>query len=228
MAHTTHPRDPGVSSVEAGAAAQQGRQEPGNRAILIDIGGVLAPDHLTEAATAWAGRLGIAAQDFIGALFAGNDDHILIGRTAEADWWRIVAGRLGLSEDRATEIRQDLTARRSWNTDLVATLRRAHPRAATAIISNAWPETRTAITNAGLDDLTDAIILSCEVGHAKPDPRIYTIALDRINADPRRTLFIDDTPSHVKAAESLGMTGHHHTATADTINRIETFLQAPA
>jgi putative hydrolase of the HAD superfamily len=37
-------------------------------------------------------------------------------------------------------------------------------------------------------------------------------------------LFIDDTPGHVIAAESLGMTGHVHIGTAETIARIGNFL----
>jgi len=197
------------------------------RAILIDIGGVLVPDYLTAAADTWGNRLGIAAHAFISALFADNDDHILIGRTSEAAWWRIVADRLGVGDDLAAEIRRDLAERQRWNTDLLTGLRRLDHRATTAIVSNAWPDIRTAITNAGLQDLTDAIILSCEVGYAKPDRRIYTIALNHIDADPAHTLFIDDTPGHVAAAQSLGMTGHIHTDTDETLNRIENFLQLP-
>jgi hypothetical protein len=38
------------------------------------------------------------------------------------------------------------------------------------------------------------------------------------------TLFIDDTPGHVCAAEALGMTGRVHTGSASTIGRIDAFL----
>ena len=59
---------------------------------------------------------------------------------------------------------------------LVTDVRRLHNRAKTAIVSNAWPDMRNAITNAGLLDLTDTIVLPCEVGYAKTRPRIYAIA----------------------------------------------------
>ncbi|GAA5194077.1 hypothetical protein GCM10023322_57590 [Rugosimonospora acidiphila] len=39
-----------------------------------------------------------------------------------------------------------------------------------------------------------------------------------------RTLFIDDTPGHVATAKSLGMAGHVHTSTSDTLARIQEFL----
>jgi putative hydrolase of the HAD superfamily len=200
---------------------------PQRPAILIDIGGVLVPDYLTAAATTWGSRLGIAPRAFITALFAGNDDQILIGRTSEAAWWQIVADRLRVREDLTAEIRSDLAARHTWNTALLTCLRRIRERATIAIVSNAWPDTRTRIADAGLLDLADAIVLSCEVGHAKPDPRIYAIALHRIGANPTQALFIDDTPGHVDAARSLGMTGHVHANTDETIDRINKFVLSP-
>ena len=116
-------------------------------------------------------------------------------------------------------------SREVWDEALAGLLRRIRGHAKTAIVSNAWPDIRTAVTDAGLHDLADAIILSCEVGYAKPDPRIYATALDRINADATHTLFIDDTTGHVAAAQSLGMAGHLHTDTNETLNRIEDFLR---
>jgi putative hydrolase of the HAD superfamily len=41
----------------------------------------------------------------------------------------------------------------------------------------------------------DSVVLSCEVGCAKPDPRIYATALRGVGADPADALFIDDTPA---------------------------------
>jgi putative hydrolase of the HAD superfamily len=195
-------------------------------AILIDIGGVLVPDYLTEAATAWGSRLGTAPHAFIAALFAGNDDQILIGRTSQAAWWRIVAARLRVDEDLLSEIRRDLAARQTWNNALLTGLRRLRSRATIAIVSNAWPDIRTSMANADVGGLADAIVLSCEVGYAKPHPRIYAIALERTGADPADALFIDDTPGHVDAARSLGMTGHVHIDPDETLTRIETFVHS--
>ena len=75
-------------------------------------------------------------------------------------------------------------------------------------------------------DIVDQVILSCEAGYAKPDARIYQAALRRLAAAPGDALFIDDTPGHVAAAESLGMTGHVHGGTGGTIARMKDFLGA--
>jgi putative hydrolase of the HAD superfamily len=194
------------------------------RALLIDIGGVLVADHLTAAADAWGNRLGIAPHAFLAALFAGNDDQILIGRTSEEAWWRVVADRLHVDEDRAAAIRADLLARPRWNTALLAGLHRIRARATITIVSNAWPHIRAGMAGAGVLDLADTVVLSCEVGYAKPDPRIYATALHSVRADAADALFIDDTQAHVAAARSLGMSGHLHTGTGETLARIENFV----
>ncbi|ARF53169.1 HAD-IA family hydrolase [Streptomyces gilvosporeus] len=195
--------------------------------ILTDIGGVLVPDYLTAAATEWSTRLGVSQQAFLTALFGGNDDQVLIGRTSEAYWWSIVQDRLRIDQDLIAELQCDLASRETWDDALVTCLRRFHGSAKTAIVSNAWPHMRTRMSNAGLLDIVDAIVLSCEVGYAKPDPRIYATALHRIGADPSAALFIDDTPGHVATARSLGMTGYVHTNAQDTLTRIEDFLRPP-
>lgn len=194
-------------------------------AILIDIGGVLVPDHLTAAATEWSTRLGITERGFLAALFAGNDDRVLIGRTSEEAWWSIVQDRLGIGPDLTNEIQCDLASRETWDEALVEGLRSLRGHAKTAIVSNTWPQMRTRMTNAGLLDMADAIVLSCEVGYAKPDPRIYAAALQRVGSRPAETLFIDDTPGHVASARTFGMTGHVHTSTRDTLARVREFLQ---
>jgi len=194
------------------------------RAVCFDIGGVLLPDYLGPAAAHWGERLGCGERSFLAALYAGSDDQVLTGRQDEASWWRVVAGRLRVSEDLIAELRRDLAARQRWDPGLVALVRSLRGRAATALVSNAWPQMRASVTQAGLADDVDAVVLSCEVGYAKPDARIYAAALQRLAARPGDALFIDDTPGHVTAARALGLTGHLHTSSIGTITRIEDFL----
>jgi putative hydrolase of the HAD superfamily len=194
------------------------------KAVLIDLGGVLIPEYLPATAAAWSTRLGLTQQAFLDALFAGSDHQVLTGKVSEPAWWDIVAGRLGVSPGLLAELRQDLASREEWDETLVGFLRRVRGDAKTAIVSNAWPQTRARMAQAGKLDIADEIVLSCEAGYAKPDPRIYQATLRRLSAAPGDALFIDDTPGHVRTAVSLGMTGHLHTSAAGTIARIEDFL----
>ncbi|AKA01885.1 HAD-IA family hydrolase [Streptomyces noursei] len=206
-----------------------GEGGPDGPAILLDVGGVLSPDHLTAAAAAWGDRLDMRQHAFLAALFAGNDDQVLIGRTGQEAWWRLVRRRLGTTPALMTEIRRDLAARQRWDAELVAGVRALRGRARTVLVSNARPELRPALAAAGVLDAVDGTVLSCEVGCAKPDPRIYVLALRRAGvADPARALFVDDTAGHVHAARALGMAGHLHADTGGTLVRIEEFVGTAA
>ncbi len=48
------------------------------------------------------------------------------------------------------------------------------------------------------------IVLSHEVGMAKPDRRIYELAASRADVEPSRIFFCDDLPEHVAAARAAG------------------------
>jgi FMN phosphatase YigB (HAD superfamily) len=53
----------------------------------------------------------------------------------------------------------------------------------------------------------DAVLLSCEEGVAKPDPRFFHAALARLGSAPQRTLFVDDIMAWVEAARALRIRG---------------------
>ncbi len=60
-----------------------------------------------------------------------------------------------------------------------------------------------------LDSRFESIVVSSEVALAKPDPRIYLLMLERIQATPAQCLMIDDNLQNIDGAEAVGMRGHH-------------------
>jgi putative hydrolase of the HAD superfamily len=90
-------------------------------------------------------------------------------------------------------------------------------------VPDAWPHARVRLAANGVAGLVDDVVLSCEAGVAKPDRRIFELALARLGAEPGSALFIDGTPGHVAAALALGMAGHIHTCTRTTAAAIEPF-----
>lgn len=54
----------------------------------------------------------------------------------------------------------------------------------------------------------DAVLLSCEEGHVKPEPAFYQRALERLGCAPHEAAFFDDLPEFVEAANALGIRGH--------------------
>lgn len=56
------------------------------------------------------------------------------------------------------------------------------------------------------------IVVSGEVGLAKPDPQIFRLTIDRFGLDPARTVFVDDSPRNVEAARGVGLHAVHFTS----------------
>lgn len=54
-------------------------------------------------------------------------------------------------------------------------------------------------------DWFDGIVVSGEVGIAKPDERIFRHLVERFALEPATTLFIDDSETNVEAAEAAGL-----------------------
>ena len=53
------------------------------------------------------------------------------------------------------------------------------------------------------------ILISGEVGVAKPNPEIYQLLCNRFRLTPAATLFVDDSPANVEAARRLGFAATH-------------------
>jgi HAD superfamily hydrolase (TIGR01509 family) len=75
----------------------------------------------------------------------------------------------------------------------------------TAFVSNCADNTRPLLDWLGLTPLVDELVLSCEVRAAKPDPRIFEVALDRLGVAAEDTLFVDDQQAFCDAAAALGI-----------------------
>lgn len=78
-----------------------------------------------------------------------------------------------------------------------------------AILSNNVAEIADRWRSTLPDDLFADIIDSSAVGVRKPDPAIYELTLERMGATPAETVFLDDHPANVEAAQALGITGIH-------------------
>lgn len=55
-----------------------------------------------------------------------------------------------------------------------------------------------------IDDYFDGIVTSFEAHVAKPDAAIFIYAAEKFGIKPQETLFIDDSPVNLSAAEALG------------------------
>lgn len=75
-----------------------------------------------------------------------------------------------------------------------------------AILSNAVASYfHTITTDLALSTLFDVVAISSDIGHAKPEQEAYEYVLKALGTSPDQALFIDDNPTNVQAAETIGM-----------------------
>ena len=74
-----------------------------------------------------------------------------------------------------------------------------------AVVSNCSEHTRDLLEEVGVAALADTLVLSYEVGAAKPAPEIFTCALDRLGVTAPSTLFVDDQASFCAGGAALGI-----------------------
>lgn len=85
---------------------------------------------------------------------------------------------------------------------------KARARQSVALCSNAASWFFAAVEErVGISARFDRVIVSSEIGAAKPDARIYEVALGRMGLRSHEAVFVDDRPENVAAAESAGMRG---------------------
>ncbi|MFR9774877.1 HAD family hydrolase [Micromonospora sp. MS34] len=74
-----------------------------------------------------------------------------------------------------------------------------------AVVSDIHFDLRPVFAAAGLAGVVDVFVLSYEHGVQKPDPRIFRLALDRLDTEPARTLMVGDRSGPDGGALDLGM-----------------------
>ncbi len=93
------------------------------------------------------------------------------------------------------------------------------------VVSNAEGRVEQDLYGAGYDGLLDVVVDSHVVGVEKPDPAIFAIAIERLEAQPETTIHVGDIPSvDVEGARAAGICpilvdphGHHLDCTAPRI-----------
>lgn len=182
------------------------------RNIFIDFGGVIQRTEDKQPRASQAKRLGMTSRDLEKIIFeSDSSQQASIGAITEAAHWQAVANALGLGTAQTEKIVEQFFSGDRSDQILLDYLRSLRPEHKVCLISNAWSGLRSFITRQKFEDVFDDMIISAEVKLVKPDPRIYLLALQRLNAIPGESVFLDDVLVNVQAARSVGMKAIHFT-----------------
>lgn len=78
-----------------------------------------------------------------------------------------------------------------------------------SVLSNADHSLQDTLRRQGIHDLFHDVVCSADVGLAKPDPRVFALAAERLGVEAASCLFVDDTEANVAAARDAGMAAVH-------------------
>jgi HAD superfamily hydrolase (TIGR01509 family) len=111
----------------------------------------------------------------------------------------------GLADEHAEVLYRRVTDPAEWDVypDTTFVLKSLREKGIhTAVVSNIAWDIRAVLAAAGAEP--DEVVLSFEVGAAKPDPRIFTEALARLGVSARDALMVGDSEENDGAARRLG------------------------
>ncbi|MGE5462497.1 MAG: HAD-IA family hydrolase, partial [Syntrophothermus sp.] len=138
--------------------------------------------------------------------------------------WEAIMKRLKRPLEEWTTIRNDFFAGDIVDRDLLNFLRSLRGTHKTGLISNNWSDLRDYLVREKMIDAFDHIIISAEVGVAKPDARIFQIALDEAGVRPEEAVFVDDFYVNIEGCEKVGMKGIHFKDTQLVLQQLKQLL----
>lgn len=130
------------------------------------------------------------------------------------DYFHVVLGRVGLKADDHDAVIDTLWDAHQrvglWTVAIpgaVATVRAVRRSGyRIGVVSNAEGRVARDLDSAGFEGLFETVVDSHVVGVEKPNPKIFAIALERLEADAATTLYIGDVPSvDVAGARAAGI-----------------------
>lgn len=184
-------------------------------ALLFDLGGVVITVDFDRCFRQWADSASCEAKD-IASRFgfdAAYEDHERGALSAGAYFANV---RSALSLDLPDEELLD-----GWNAiyvgaddEVLALLSRARTRWPLYAFTNSNPTHQAVWSQRFARELEifDAIFVSSELGHRKPDAAAFHAVASRIDVPPRRILFFDDSLENVEGARAAGLQAVHATS----------------
>lgn len=195
------------------------------RAVFFDLGGVLLRTEFQAPRQQLAERLGMEYDDLVKIVFDSDSGiKATMGEISSDEHWDSIMKRLKLPASELVSIRDEFFAGDILDRTLLNYLRSLRGKYKTGLISNAWGDLRDYIVREKFDDAFDKMIISAEVGAAKPEPRIFQIALEQFGVKPKEAVFVDDFLINIEGCEKVGIKGIHFRDSESTLRQLKELL----
>ena len=195
------------------------------RAVFFDLGGVIVRTEYQSPRERLAERLGMEYEDLDRIVFDSETGRqASIGTITSLQHWEAVMKRLKRPYEEMNAIRDEFFAGDIVDRQILDFLRSLRGTYKTGLISNAWSDLRDYLVREKMDDAFDHIIISAEVGVAKPEPKIFQVALDQAGTSPNEAVFVDDFHLNIEGCEKVGIKGIHFKDAQSTLEQLKLLL----
>lgn len=178
------------------------------QAVFFDFGGVIQRTEFQAPRQQLAQRFGMEYEDIDNVVFnSPTAKQATVGEISVEQHWQAVAKRLKVGREQIATVESEFFAGDVIDHAIVDYLLSLRPRFKTGLISNAWSDMREYLVRKKLAEVFDTLTISAEVGVAKPEAKIYHLALKQAQVTPEAAVFVDDVPANIEACEAVGMKG---------------------
>ena len=196
------------------------------QAVIFDFGGVLMRTEDPGPRTQLARSLGRTYTQLEDVVFNGPTGlPAALGELSAEQHWSSVAKTLQIAETQIPSFQDKFWGGDRMDAQLVDYIRGLKGHYRTALLSNAWSDLRSYLEEHWkISDAFDLMVISAEVGFAKPDLRIYQLVLERLQVPAQAAIFLDDVLENVEAARSVGLTGIHFRSVEQALTELKRIL----
>jgi putative hydrolase of the HAD superfamily len=179
------------------------------RALIFDYGGVLW-DMRWDVTRALEQQHQLRERAIVETLYSGERwQKLEVGVGDREEWLAAAHAELEAQAGRPLpRLHDDWRGQQHLIAPNIELIRRLRPKYRTSVLSNADNTLMARLRDHHrIAHLFDDIVCSADIGMAKPEPRIYAIAAERLSLAPGECVFIDDLERNVDAAHQAGMHG---------------------
>lgn len=196
------------------------------RAVFFDFGGVLMRTEFQTPRQHLAERFKMDYDDIDKLVFGSESaKRATLGEINEDVHWMEMLKRVKLPASEMKSFRDEFFGGDVIDRTLLKYIRSLKNKVHVGLISNAWSGMREFMVKEKLTDFFDSITISAEVKLAKPDSKIFELALQQAKVDAKEAVFVDDVKANIEASEKIGMKGILFKDSQETIEQLNKYLK---
>lgn len=175
------------------------------KSVIFDWGGVLIDDPGPAVMQYCAEALSVSGEDFTKAYHKLAAD-FQKGNISEDAFWDHICSRLSVSKPKLPSLwGQAIESAYRPKEEMFSLARSLHQSGyRIGLLSNTEKPAMKYFHRQGYD-MFDALVFSCAEGTAKPEKKIYELALEKLRVGPNQAVFIDDRADYIAGAREVGL-----------------------